>query len=482
MYSILKCYSCVFIKEVFMKKKVLAVLTAAALAAGTLAGCGASPATGQAAAPAPAESAPDTAQPAQTADAGSSEASGNYEECTLTFDWWGGDSRHEATIAAIEAFEAAYPGIKVEYNYGAWTDWETAKATEYISGTNPDVQQTNMDWITKYDSGCDVFLDLNTVSDTLDLSTYDPSSLALLTDAKGGQAAIPTSLTGRLFYFNKATFDKAGIAVPTTWKELEDAGAVFAEKLGDEYYPLVLGPYDRAILVAFYLDSLNNAPMIDENGNSTFTKEQLAKALQWIEDLEAKHVIPTCDYIDGEGADSFDKSARFIGGQYAGIFEWDSTANKYIDALGENGADFVVGGEFDDLGPNGSGVFQKVSTAFSISAKTAHPHEAALLLNYLVNTEEGALLMSTERGIPASSVAYDVVSKAGKIDETTAAAHAAVMDGSPMYWNPLFDDATLKGDNAAYNDVYGGLSYNDYDVETAASILYDAYIAVAPAK
>ena len=40
----------------------------------------------------------------------------SYEECTLTFDWWGGDSRHEATQAAVDAFMAKYPGIKVEVN------------------------------------------------------------------------------------------------------------------------------------------------------------------------------------------------------------------------------------------------------------------------------------------------------------------------------------------------------------------------------
>ena len=54
-----------------------------------------------------------------------------YDECTITFDWWGGDSRHEATQAAVDAFMKKYPGIKVEVNFGAWSDWETAKAAEY---------------------------------------------------------------------------------------------------------------------------------------------------------------------------------------------------------------------------------------------------------------------------------------------------------------------------------------------------------------
>lgn len=474
-----------------MRKKLLATIFSAVMVASVLTGCGGGD---TASTDSSADTTPDTTTEAASEDAAepasedtaasdaSASSDGSYEECTLTFDWWGGDSRHEATIAAIEAFEKAYPGIKIEYNYGAWSDWETAKATEYVSGTNPDVQQTNMDWIAKYDANNDVFLDLNTVSDTLDLSSYDPSSLALLVDSNGGQAAIPTSLTGRLFYFNKGTFEQAGLEVPTTWADLRAAGPVFRDTLGDNYYPLVVGAYDRAILVAFYIQAQTGTPVIDENGNTTFTLDQLKEGMQWIKDLESEHVIPTCDYIDGEGADSMDKSARFINGEYAGLFEWDSSAKKYVDALGDNSANLVVGGELEDLGPNGSGVFQKVSTAFSISAKTEHPHEAALFLNYLVNDEEGTSLMASERGIPASSKAYDVVNAAGGIDALTAEAHDAVMNANPMYWNPLFDDSTLKGDNSAYNDSYAGLSYGDYDVDTAAQLLYDAYTAVAPAK
>ena len=35
------------------------------------------------------------------------------EEVTLRFSWWGGDSRHEATQKAVDAFMAKYPNIKV---------------------------------------------------------------------------------------------------------------------------------------------------------------------------------------------------------------------------------------------------------------------------------------------------------------------------------------------------------------------------------
>lgn len=407
----------------------------------------------------------------------------SYEECTLTFDWWGGDSRHEATQAAVDAFMAKYPGIKVEVNFGAWSDWETAKAAEYLSGNNPDIQQTNFDWIGKYDADGTTYLDLNTVADVLDLSQYSADVLSKTVDSKGGLAGIPVSLTGRTFYWNKATFEQAGISTPTTLDELIAAGATFKEKLGDDYYPLVIGEYDRAILMTYYMQAKTGEPIINEEGKFTLTEDQVKEGLAWIKSLEDAHVIPTIAYILGEGADSMDKSQRFISGQYAGIFEWDSSPKKYITALGDNGSNLVVGNVFPELKS-----YTKVSLMFSISAKSKHPHEAAMLLNYMLNDPEGIAIMKTERGIPESKIAYDTLKDAGNLDAVSAEAHEAVMNSAPLYWNPKFDDSSLKGGSAAYTTVFQQFSYgmdaggSSYSLDDAAKELYNAFIAVAPAK
>jgi oligogalacturonide transport system substrate-binding protein len=467
-----------------MKKKVLAVMLSSAMAAAALAGCGSSNSDTAAATADTAATQADAA--ATDAAAAGTEAAADgaadYEECTLSMDWWGGDSRHEATNNAVAAFQTKYPGITVSANFGAWSDWETAKASEYLSGTNPDVQQTNFDWINKYDADGNTFLDLNTVADTLDLSQYDQATLDLAKDSKGGLAGIPVSLTGRTFYFNKATFEQAGLEIPATLADLEAAGPVFQEKLGDNYYPLVIGEYDRAILVAFYEQGQTGQPIINEAGNFTLTQDQLKDGLAFIDRLEDEHVIPTMEYIDGEGADSMDKSARFINGEYAGIFEWDSSPAKYMSALGDNAANLVVQQEFPELK-----AYKKVSLMFSISAKTQHPHEAALLLNYMLNDPEGTAIMSTERGIPESKAAYETLDAAGAIDATVAEAHKAVMDSDPLYWNPLFDDSSLKGDTSAYTTVFSQLSYGrdasgaEYTLDQATADLYAAYTAIAPA-
>jgi oligogalacturonide transport system substrate-binding protein len=442
-----------------MKKRVLSILLAVTMAAGVLAGCG---------------STQSKSKKTEKTETTKKDTGKGYEDCTLKMDWWGGDSRHEATQNAVNAFMQKYPGINVEVNFGAWSDWETAKAAEYTSGTNPDVQQTNFDWIGKYDASGDTYLDLNKVKDTLDLTQWSKSDLEMTKDVKGGIAGIPVAMTGRLFYWNKATWEKAGLELPKSLKDLEAAGPVFKEKLGDNYYPLVVGEYDRAILMTYYLQNETGKPIISNKNKLNYTEKDFQKGIQFIQDLEDKHVIPSEKYIQGEGADSMDKSARFINGEYAGILEWDTAAGKYVAALGDAASNFVVGGELSGLKP-----YSKVSLMFSISAKTKHPHEAALLLNYLLNDEEGVKAMGTQRGIPESKAAYKTLEAAGSLDQMSVDAHKAVTDSKPLYWNPLFDDASLKGDaGTAYTDVFDQLSYKQIDVDTAAKNLFNAYKAI----
>ena len=238
-------------------------------------------------------------------------AAADYEECTLKFAWWGGDSRHEVTQQAVNAFMEKYPGINVEVNFGAWSDWESARALEFQSGTAADVNQINLSWIDEFDSNGDVFLDLNTVSDTLDLTQWDEAYLDMMKDQTGQLAGVPVSMTGRVFYWDKTTFDEAGLEVPTSLAELREAGKVFQEKLGDDYYPLALGEFDRMILMTFYLQAKYEKPILAD-GTVNMTVEELQDGLDFIQSLEADHVIPSIVTIDGDAASSLDQNPKFI--------------------------------------------------------------------------------------------------------------------------------------------------------------------------
>ena len=397
------------------------------------------------------------------------------EPVTIRFSWWGGDSRHEATQKAVEAFMKKYPNITVECQFGAWSGWEDSMSTAFYAGTAPDVNQVNWNWISNYSSDGSVFLDMNTVSDVFDLSNYDKSALDQCTVA-GELQAIPVSMTGRIFYWNKTTFEKAGISTPTSLEELYAAGEIFKTKLGNDYYPLALGEYDRMILMVYYLESVYGKPWV-ENGKLNYSVEEITKGLEFIQSLEDKHVIPTIATILGDGAESLDKNPKWMDGVYAGIFEWDSSASKFGKALNE-GQEFIVGDYFKDFGKYQGG-YAKVSLAFAISENTEHPKECAMLLDYLLNDPEGTAIMKSERGIPLSKAALENCKSQGLLNEMVTEANEKVLAWVQFPLDTKFESSKLKGNpDGVYYDALGGLSYKEYTPAEAAQVLYDGISAV----
>ena len=279
-------------------------------------------------------------------------------EGSLTFSWWGGDARHEATQQAVEAFKAA-TGIDVQCTYSAWSGWEDKMSQYFASDSAFDVNQINWNWLYSFTNadGSSKFYDLNQVADIIDLSQFDEKALAQCT-IDGKLLAIPVAMTGRIFYWNKTTFEKAGLATPTTLEELMAAGPIFAEKLGEDYYPLALGAYDKMILMVYYLESVYGKDWVAD-GQLNYTTEEIAKGLEFIQTLEDNHVIPSAETLTGDGADSLDKNPKWMEGKYAGIFEWDSSASKFEKSLSE-GQEFIVGNYFADMGEYHGG-FTKVS-------------------------------------------------------------------------------------------------------------------------
>ena len=97
---------------VMTRKKLIALVTSVAMLAGVMSGCGIS---------APEQTTGTGAdQNAPAAPSAAAPASDSSEPVTLRFSWWGGDARHEATLAVIEAYEKLHPNVTIEPEYGSY--------------------------------------------------------------------------------------------------------------------------------------------------------------------------------------------------------------------------------------------------------------------------------------------------------------------------------------------------------------------------
>lgn len=262
---------------------------------------------------------------------------------TLNTSWWGGDARQAAYEAACKASTEKYPNITVECTYGPWNGWEEAQSTALAAGTAADVMQVNWNWLFQYSGKGQSFVNLNDYSDVLDLTQFPSSALDACTVANSLQA-VPVAMAGRIYYWNMATFKKAGLDhYPTTEQELLDTAKTFQEKLGDDYYPLAAGPLDRMIMMTFYLESKYGEPWVTDS-TLNYTVEQLQEGLEWIQSLEDNHVMPDLKTMNAAGDKTITDGQAWITGKYAGIFTWDSSALSASQNLPDD-AEYVVGDE-----------------------------------------------------------------------------------------------------------------------------------------
>ena len=435
-------------------------------AAGLLAACGGSGNAGS------------TATSTAASSAAASVAGLSSDPVTLTMSWWGGESRHNAYQEAIKAFSAEHSTITVNPTFAAWSGWEDTMSTKFAGGVAEDVCQINWNWLYNYSKNGQTFIDLNSVSEYLDLTQWDEAKLAACNVANA-QQCVPVSMTGRIFYWNKTTFDKAGISFPTTLDELMAAGKTFQEKLGDDYYPLAIGQYDRMILMTFYLESKYGKAWV-ENNECQYSEEEIVDGLNFIDSLEDNHVIPTRPTMIAAGFDSIDKSQEWIDGKYAGIFEWDSAPSKYQSALADNSG-FTVGEEIK-FGDKANGGFSKVSMGMAITKSCQHPVEAAALIDFLWNGE-GAAIMGSECGIPASTAGLASAQAADAVKPLVLEANTKVLAFVDMPLDPYYESSKLKDTtDGIYTDVFDGLSYDEYDPQEAAEILLDGVSGVLSAN
>lgn len=397
--------------------------------------------------------------------------SGDGGQVELKFSWWGGDSRHEATEKAIQAFMAKYPNITVTAEYGAWSGWEEKQALNIMGGNAADVMQINWNWIESYSGNGKNFANLEDYKDVLDLTQFPAESLELC-KADGKLMAVPVALTGRLFYWNKTTFDEVGVAIPTDEASLFAAGEAF-KAFDEDYYPLAMGEYDRMIFLVYYLESIYGKPWV-QDGQLQYTAEEIAAGMEFMNKLEDGHVIPTLAVLNGDMADSIDKNAKWIDGKYAGILEWDSSASKFEQAVKEStnkpGQEFVIG-DFIKFGDYDGG-FTKISMGLAVAANSAHPKEAAMLINFLLNDPEGVEICSTERGIPCSAAAVQVLNEKDLGNALVKEANAKVLGFSKFPLDTKFEHNDLKANpDGVYYKVFGKLSSDDIDAAKAAEDL-----------
>ncbi|WP_300000234.1 ABC transporter substrate-binding protein [uncultured Cedecea sp.] len=386
------------------------------------------------------------------------------DDVDLRMSWWGGNGRHQVTLKALEEFHKLHPNINIKSEYTGWDGHLSRLTTQIAGGTEPDVMQTNWNWLPIFSKTGNGFYNLNLLKDELGLSNFKPQDLQFTT-VDGKLNGIPISVTARVFYFNDQTWKQAGIDYPKTWDELLAAGKTFETKLGKEYFPVVLEHQDTLALLNSYMIQKYNVPAIDLDGKKfAYSKEQWVEFFEMYKKLIDNHVMPDTKYYASFGKSNMYEMKPWIQGEWAGTYMWNSTITKYSDNL-KPPAKLELGAYPMLPGATDAGLFFKPAQMLSISKTTKHPKDAAMVINFLLNNKIGVEALGLERGVPLSNAAVTHLSSTGVIkDSDPAVAGLKLAQSLPnkLVVSPYFDDPQLV-------TLFGStLQYIDYGQKTVA--------------
>ncbi|SIQ86106.1 oligogalacturonide transport system substrate-binding protein [Rhizobium sp. RU35A] len=380
----------------------------------------------------------------------------------LRMSWWGGDSRHKATQAALKACGDKY-GHTIAAEFTGWDGHLEKVTTQIAGGTEADIMQINWPWLPLFSIKGDGFADLNQYKDVIDLSQWSADDLAAGT-MNGKLNGLSVSTTGRVFMFNKTAFDKAGVALPKTWDELFAAAKQLKAKAGPDAYPMNAVKETAVLLISLYATQNTGKDLVDPVAKKVaWSEDDLAKAIEFYGKLVKDGVVVSQKGNAAEGNLNLFESPKWADGRISGSYEWDSTFSKYADPLKGQVLEPVA--ILKNADAKTEGVYRKPSMVFSISKRSKNPKAAAQIVNCLLNEPEGITALGTSRGLPASKIAAKMLADAGKIEAPIAAAHDLIVKGTGPTVSPLNEHPEIR---AVFLDTLEEYGYEQISAKDAA--------------
>ncbi len=311
---------------------------------------------------------------------------------SISFSWWGSETRNSYTLKGIKIFEEDN-GNTLEVQPYAY-DFEGYKSNldALVScGKECDLMQINSSWLRPMVEEKDALYDLNELNEYIALNNYTAEQLSYCT-IDGKLYGLPTSLNAITFYHNNAIYAKYALNPPETWDDLFTAAELMSP---DGIYVLESYPKHYWIMLIAHEEQLSGISSF----GACFGRNNVISMMNFYKELRDKKVIPTEDYT----------KELFFDGRCASEALWVSDADYYAEPIKEHNGLLEIGKCISSPDQKRIGWYVKPNSVYSIKKDTEYPEETASLLNFLVNDSRMAALQGTEKGIPLSKSALEVL-------------------------------------------------------------------------
>ncbi|WP_420112851.1 ABC transporter substrate-binding protein [Pseudactinotalea sp.] len=320
----------------------------------------------------------------------------------IRFAWWGSTPRHEMTEAALELFRAEHADIAVTTEPAEFSAYFNRLATQTAADDAPDVITLGGAYVAEY-AQREALLDLGEVAGVLDLSSMDETTVTN-GQVEGVQYAATTGVNALAVLTNPEVFEQAGVELPDdrtwSWEEFEDIAERISAATPD-------GVYGSAGTLTH--DSIDcwarqrGEALYTPDGQLGLDVETLAALFETSKRMTETGAAPPATVLTE--MDGLPNEQTLLGtGRAAMMLTWSNALASMSDA---SGADLLL---LDLPGETPQpGLWLQSSQYYAISARSAHPEQAAALISFLLTSPEAAAITRTDRGVPTSAAIREAI-------------------------------------------------------------------------
>ncbi len=446
-------------------KKLAVWMAGAVLAAGLLSGC-------------QKQQEPKADEAQGQVQEGAQQAAGedSKEQVTLRFSWWGGDSRHEATLACIEAFEKENPNIKIEAEYGGFDGYQDKMSASLSGQTEADIMQMDQPWMATFMAqNPDFFVNIRDYEDCISLDGFSEDFLEDFCVYSDKLVSLPTGTNALNLLANKAVMDKAGITFSDviTWDDFYEQGKKVNETDPESYFINM----DNGIAfyaTRIYLMQMTSRQLINEDYTLGVTVDELEEAFAYTKKLyEDKVIIPYEESMIFKGTPQ--DNPKWNNDQLGCWLNWSSTADQ------QQWEDNAVSLPYPRIeGAENSGVLIRPAQVLVVSSNCEHPREAMKFLDFMFNQEAGILALKDCRSIPPTEKGRQILEENGLISSQASQAVALAVEdpGMPELVVPNTTEVTDTFDAVIEKMIYGQYESPRAAAEEAHKLMSDMLATV----
>ncbi|MGY1720957.1 ABC transporter substrate-binding protein [Blastococcus sp. SYSU DS0552] len=353
---------------------------------------------------------------------------------TMRMSWWGSDTRHAATQELIDLYESQNEGVTIEGDFTGFADYWDRLATNTAGGQAPCVMQQDTRYVREY-ADRNALLDLTPYIEdgTIDTGNLDENvaETGMVDDAT---YAIPTGVNAFSVVVDPQAYATAGVEIPDgeswTWEEMVETAAQVTEATGGQVYGMqAMGLNGGDTNFEIYAREQGEA-LFDENGEIGFTAETLAEWWNIEKQASESGAEPppstTVEVFNG-GVDQ----ALVATGRGASGFWW---TNELPALTAGAGHELQLMRFPTEAGDGETGMYLKPAMFWAISSDCESPQEAAMFLDWLINSEEAVEIIKADRGLPVNTELREQI--APSLDAPGQAAIAFVEEITPDLQEP----------------------------------------------